>query len=99
MVDVESGGLKVVRNPECHEHHQSCRHTELLEDGSGSSPLRNGAPDRRSDDESLIESLAAGPPRPQGKQLALVQGPPVLAGQWNARDQGHLLPAGLRDDL
>ena len=31
MVDIESGRLKVVANPSCHEHHGSCHHTELLE--------------------------------------------------------------------
>jgi predicted Fe-Mo cluster-binding NifX family protein len=31
MADVENAGVKVVRNPECHGHHQSCHHVPLLE--------------------------------------------------------------------
>jgi len=31
LVDIESGGLKVVRNPECHENHSSCHHVPLLQ--------------------------------------------------------------------
>lgn len=30
MVDVESGGLKVVQNPECHDRHRSCHHVQIL---------------------------------------------------------------------
>ena len=30
LVDVESGGTKVMQNPECHEHHRSCHHIQLL---------------------------------------------------------------------
>ena len=31
LADVESRGLKVVRNPECHDHQQSCHHVQLLQ--------------------------------------------------------------------
>lgn len=31
LADVESAGLKVVRNPECRDHRHSCHHVRLLE--------------------------------------------------------------------
>ena len=30
LADVESAGLEVLRNPECHDHHGSCHHVQLL---------------------------------------------------------------------
>ena len=31
LADLDSGGLKVVRNPQCHEHHGSCHHARILQ--------------------------------------------------------------------
>ena len=30
LAEVESAALEVLRNPECHGHHQSCHHTQVL---------------------------------------------------------------------